>query len=81
MPAPPHDATGHSWHHPDTQLFLTTKFGTEALVGGTYKSDMKGFGDILSDAQILEVLAYIKSTWPKRVADRHTEISDAAAGN
>ena len=81
MPAPPHDATGHSWHHADTQLFLITKFGTEALVGGTYKSDMKGFGGILSDKQILEVLAYIKSTWPKRVADRHTEISEAAAGN
>jgi len=81
MPAPPHDATGHSWHHADTQLFLITKHGTEALVGGTYKSDMKGFGDVLSDAQILAVLAYIKSTWPKRVADRHTEISEAAAGN
>jgi len=81
MPAPPHDATGHSWHHADTQLFLITKYGTEALVGGTYKSDMKGFGDVLSDAQILAVLGYIKSTWPKRVADRHTEISEAAVGN
>ena len=81
LPAPPHDATGHSWHHPDTQLFLITKYGTQALVGGTYKSDMKGFGDILSDTQILEVLAYIKSTWPRRVADRHTEISKAAASN
>jgi hypothetical protein len=25
MPAPPHDATGHTWHHPDNILFGITK--------------------------------------------------------
>ena len=28
LPAPPHDATGHTWHHPDAQLFAITKHGT-----------------------------------------------------
>ncbi|KKL47389.1 hypothetical protein LCGC14_2336000, partial [marine sediment metagenome] len=25
MPAPPHDADGHTWHHADGQLFTITK--------------------------------------------------------
>ncbi len=27
FPAPPHDTTGHTWHHDDTMLFEYTKFG------------------------------------------------------
>lgn len=27
LPAPPHDASGHTWHHPDEQLFQITKHG------------------------------------------------------
>ena len=37
-----------------------------AIVGGGYESDMPGFADLLSDAEIRAVLAYIKSTWPER---------------
>ena len=66
LPAPPHDATGHTWHHPDEQLFAITTFGSEALVGGGYQSDMAGFGEVLSDDEILDVLAYIKRRWPER---------------
>lgn len=75
LPAPPHDATGHTWHHPDGQLFMIVKHGTEKLVGNGYKSRMIGFGDVLSDDQILEVLAYIKSTWPDRVIAQHNQIN------
>ncbi|MBD3676889.1 MAG: cytochrome c [Rhodobacteraceae bacterium] len=74
-PAPPHDATGHTWHHPDSQLFLITKFGIEALVGGDYKSDMPGFKEVLNDQEILDVLAFIKSTWPDRVIETHNKIN------
>ena len=80
LPAPPHDETGHTWHHPDIQLFMITKHGTEALVGNGYKSNMMGFGDILSDQEILEVLAYIKSTWPRRVVATHNRINQDAMG-
>ena len=66
LPAPPHDATGHTWHHPDDILFRIVKEGTAAIVGGGYESDMPGFADVLSDAEIRAVLAYIKSTWPER---------------
>ncbi len=29
LPAPPHDESGHTWHHSDTYLFLMTKYGIE----------------------------------------------------
>nr|WP_235857905.1 c-type cytochrome [Marimonas lutisalis] len=77
LPAPPHDATGHTWHHPDTQLFAITKHGTAALVGGDYKTRMTGFGDQLSDDEILAVLAYIKSTWPAQIIARHDRLNAA----
>ncbi len=64
LPAPPHDETGHTWHHTDVQLFETTKRGTEAIVGGDYKSEMRGFAAELDDEDIWAVLAYIKSEWP-----------------
>jgi len=70
LPAPPHDATGHTWHHPGNQLFEITKKGTEALIGGTYRSDMIGFADVLSDDEIRAVLAYIESTWPEPIRKR-----------
>ncbi|SHE91670.1 Cytochrome C oxidase, cbb3-type, subunit III [Litoreibacter ascidiaceicola] len=75
LPAPPHDITGHTWHHADEQLFAITKYGTEALVGGDYKSDMRGFEGELTDAQIKAVLAYIKSTWPEDIQERHSAMS------
>lgn len=66
LPAPPHDAGGHTWHHPDGILFEITKRGPAAVVGGGYESDMPGFGSVLSDSAISAILAYIKSTWPER---------------
>jgi len=74
LPAPPHDETGHTWHHPTEQLFAITKLGTEAIVGGSYKSNMTGFSDLMTDAEIHAVLAYIKSTWPRRIIDRHDQM-------
>ncbi len=77
LPAPPHDETGHTWHHPTAQLFEITKWGTEAVVGGGYRSNMIGFEGVLTDDEIQAVLAYIKSTWPRRIIERHNEM-DAA---
>lgn len=75
LPAPPHDETGHTWHHDNTLLIRIVREGTEAIVGGTYRSHMIGFGDVLSDAEIASVLGYIKSTWPARVQEIHNEIN------
>jgi mono/diheme cytochrome c family protein len=77
MPAPPHDASGHTWHHPDAVLFGITKDG---LVAGKYappgyRSDMPGFGGILSDEEIWAVLAHIKSSWPPRIRKAQDEMT------
>lgn len=77
VPAPPHDASGHTWHHPDEVLFRIVEEGTAAIVGGGYESDMPGFGDVLSDEEIGAVLAYIKSTWPERERSLQEKASGA----
>lgn len=66
LPAPPHDASGHTWHHPDGVLFRITRHGPAAIVGEGYESDMPGFEGVLSDTEIRAALAFIKSTWPAR---------------
>mgnify|MGYP001419250418 CR=1 FL=1 len=65
MPAPPHDETGHTWHHADGQLFTITKLGVGGVVPG-YESDMPAFEGVLTDKEIRAVHAYIKSTRPDR---------------
>ena len=80
LPAPPHDVTGHTWHHPDAQLFQIVKFGTAALVGNGYESDMIGYGDILTDDEIRAVMAYIKSTWPIQIIERHNAMNADVSG-
>jgi hypothetical protein len=65
MPAPPHDANGHTWHHSDEQLFTIVKKGVSAIVPD-YESDMPGFEGVLTDEELRYVLAFIKSTWPER---------------
>lgn len=77
MPAPPHDESGHTWHHPDEVLFRLTKLGTAAVVGQGYESNMPGFSDILSDQDILDVLGFIKSTWPPEIVEIHNGMSTA----
>lgn len=78
IPAPPHDETGHTWHHSDDQLFDLTKNGLTAVMarrGLEYESAMIGFGDVLNDKEILAVLAYMKSTWPRQVIEMHNEFT------
>jgi mono/diheme cytochrome c family protein len=67
LPAPPHDATGHTWHHSDKQLFDMTKNGTVAILPPGYKTGMPAYKDQLSDADIWAVLSYIESTWPPNI--------------
>lgn len=79
MPAPPHDVTGHTWHHSDRDLFNLTKLGVAAVMGDGYESDMPGFGGKLSDDEIGAVLDYIKSTWPVRTQGSQAKITAADA--
>ena len=76
LPAPPHDETGHTWHHPDEQLFELTKKGVSAIVPN-YQSDMPAFEGVLTDDQIRAVLAFIKSTWSAETRRRQEARSRA----
>ena len=79
LPAPPHDATGHTWHHPDQVLFALTKYGPSRVIGDpAYQSDMPGYDQTLSDDQIIAVLSYIKSTWPAEIRERHDRMNEQA---
>ncbi len=78
LPAPPHDATGHTWHHDDATLFALTKYGLAALTGKPYETDMPAYDGILNDREIRAVLAYIKSQWPAHIRARQAEISKRA---
>lgn len=77
MPAPPHDASGHTWHHTDGDLFRLTREGVAAFVGDGYESDMPAFAGVLSDEEIRAILAYLKSTWPDRERTFQAEVTRA----
>jgi mono/diheme cytochrome c family protein len=66
LPAPPHDETGHTWHHSDRVLLDIIMRGTAAVVGGGYESNMPAFADSYNENEIRDVLAWIKSRWPDR---------------
>lgn len=67
LPAPPHDDSGHTWHHDDEVLFEVTKYGIGKHAPPGYESDMRAFGKTLTDAEIVATLAFIKSHWSREV--------------
>jgi mono/diheme cytochrome c family protein len=74
LPAPPHDATGHTWHHGDRQLFEMIKNGTAGTLPG-YETDMPAYQGRLGDADIWAVLSYIASTWPPDIRARQQRMN------
>lgn len=77
LPAPPHDATGHTWHHPDQDLFRIVTIGLRPpLAPEGYESDMPPFAGVLADAEIWAVLAFIKSTWPPDLRERQRGVTE-----
>lgn len=73
--APPHDKSGHTWHHPDELLYNLTKYGFEAMIGRKYKVSMPVYDGLLKDEEIIAALSYIKSTWPDDVRQTHDRIN------
>lgn len=67
--APPHDDSGHTWHHGDLLLLEAIVLGgaryDDVNVGGT--SNMPAFGESLTDEEITAVLSYIKNSWPNDI--------------
>ena len=81
LPAPPHDDSGHTWHHADEVLFAITRNGpVPPYAPPGYESDMPAFKGKLSDDEIWAVLAYIKSRWTQQVLPARAEMMRNAAG-
>lgn len=73
---PPHDETGHTWQHPDFALFQLIRDGV--AVANCVPVDpelMPMFKDIVSDAELVAILSYIKSTWPEDIRLNHDRVN------
>jgi mono/diheme cytochrome c family protein len=81
LPAPPHDESGHTWHHPDSMLSAITKNGlAPPYAPPDYESDMPAFAGRLADDEIWAVLAFIKSRWTSpEVREARAQMSASAA--
>jgi hypothetical protein len=55
---PPHDSSGHTWHHPDDLLLSVI-----AEQGDPSYSDMPGFRGVLTVGEMIAILTFIKSSW------------------
>ena len=76
LPAPPHDASGHTWHHPDQVLFDITKYGVaKAAKIPDYVTAMPKYEGVLSDDEIVAVLSFIKAQWPPEIRNQQNEVN------
>ena len=62
-PPPPHDNTGHTWHHSDRALYESIRNGMNDPLRPGSSLRMPAFGGKLSDADIRAVSEYFKSLW------------------
>lgn len=73
LPAPPHDVTGHTWHHDNRLLFDYTKLGGQGALAARgitdFKSGMPAFGGVISDEDIWDILGFIRSRWPQEAQE------------
>lgn len=74
-PAPPHDASGHTWHHSDQYFIEVTLYGG-AAVTGVATNAMPGFAGSLSEADVKAILAYIKTSWPDDVRAKQESLNE-----
>ena len=70
LPAPPHDAKVHTWHHDNALLFNYTKLGGAGALAAMdiadFNSGMPSFDGIIPDEEIWDIIAFIRPTWPER---------------
>lgn len=62
LPPPPHDDSGHTWHHPDFLLLQIMAEGGKVVYDGV----MPGFGDQLTQEDMHAILEYLKSHWSRK---------------
>lgn len=63
LPAPPHNAQGHTWKHSDAMLYRIVREGWRDPFNKTKRLTMPGFEDVLSPEETRAVIAYLKTLW------------------
>ena len=63
MPAPPHDASGHTWKHSDAMLYRIVQQGWRDPFNKTQRLTMPAFEGQLSREQTIAVIGYLKTLW------------------
>ena len=75
MPAPPHNAEGHTWRHSDAMLYDMIRRGLRDPFNKTTRLTMPAFAGELSPRQIRAVIAYLKTLWTPEERQFQTEES------
>ncbi len=77
--APPHDSSGHTWHHLDQLLLQIIAKGGQAP-----NTQMSAFEDKLTEEEIKLVLEYIKTFWEQEHRESQADVTkriEEAEGN
>ena len=81
-PPPPHDSTGHTWHHADGLLYRIVARGSAAALGDTLgdtlgrgRYGMPAFDSSLTNQEIRAVITYLKTGWTPAQRRRQAEAS------
>ncbi|MGH6714450.1 MAG: c-type cytochrome [Bradyrhizobium sp.] len=63
LPAPPHNAEGHTWRHSDADLYEMVGKGWRDPFNKSKRLTMPAFGAEISPEQIRAVIGYLKTLW------------------
>jgi S-disulfanyl-L-cysteine oxidoreductase SoxD len=78
--APAHDETGHTWQHSDEDLFHMVKYGRFPSASAGVVSFMPAAAGVLSDREILDIMAFIKARWPIGLRASQAMLNPGRAG-
>jgi mono/diheme cytochrome c family protein len=77
FPPPPHDVSGHTWHHPDPLILSLIADGGDPA----HNSKMPAFKDKLSSEEMNAILEFVKSKWGREEREFQWWVTAAKSGN
>jgi len=72
LTVPPHNASGHTWQHPDQLLIQVIQQGIQNPLD---HYPMPAFGDVLTNQEIDQILAYIRLWWTDEQRAHQTAVT------
>jgi mono/diheme cytochrome c family protein len=71
---PQHNAQGHTWHHGDCELIRWTLEGKPS--SGATGTTMPAFADRLSEEDVLDILAHIRTWWTEEQREAQARVTE-----